>query len=163
MTENQLKILAEAEKFVKEIFRKKLNPLFVFHNLAHTKQVVNAAREIAAYYQLKDDDLFILLLAAWFHDTGFSAGQAEEHETESIRLASNFLLNCTNIETVRQVSACIQATRAPQKPQNLVEKIMCDADLYHLGTSKFRKMNSRLKREQQAYYLKEFSKRMVSM
>ena len=74
MTENQLQILIEAEKFVKEIFKKKLNPLFVFHNLKHTKQVVNAAREIAKHYQLNDEDQFVLLLAAWFHDTGFCIG-----------------------------------------------------------------------------------------
>jgi predicted metal-dependent HD superfamily phosphohydrolase len=159
MTENQVKILSEAEKFVKEIFRKKLNPLFVFHNLPHTKQVVNAATEIAKHYQLNDDDLFVLLLAAWFHDTGFSAGQAEEHEKESIRLASDFLLRNTDTEIVHRVSSCIQSTRIPQSPQNLVEKIMCDADLYHLGTHKFRKMNNRLKKEQQAYFIKEFSKK----
>jgi predicted metal-dependent HD superfamily phosphohydrolase len=159
MTEDQLQILNEAEKFVKEIFQKNLNPLFVFHNLEHTKQVVKAAREIAEHYQLNDDDQFVLLLAAWFHDTGFSAGRAEEHEKESIRLASNFLLHNTDKEIVRRVSSCIQATRTPQSPKNLVEKIMCDADLYHLGTHKFRKMNNRLKKEQQAYLIKEFSKK----
>ena len=159
MTENQLQILIEAEKFVKEIFKKKLNPLFVFHNLKHTKQVVNAAREIAKHYPLNDEDQFVLFLAAWFHDTGYSTGQAEEHEKESIRLASNFLLHKTDTEIVRRVSSCIQATRTPQSPQNLVEKIMCDADLYHLGTNKFRKMNARLKKEQQTYFVKEFSKK----
>ena len=159
MTENQLQILIEVEKFVKEIFKKKLNPLFVFHNLKHTKQVVNAAREIAKHYQLNDEDQFVLLLAAWFHDTGYSAGLAEEHEKESIMLASNFLLQHTDIEIVRRVALCIQATRPPQSPQNLVEKIMCDADLYHLGTNRFRRMNHRLKKEQQAYYLKDISKK----
>ncbi len=157
MTEDQLKILSETEKFVKEIFRKKLNPLFVFHNLAHTKQVVNAATEIAKHYQLNDDDKFVLLLAAWFHDTGFSTGHAEEHEKESIRLASNFLLQYTDMKIVSRVASCIMATRAPQSPQNLVEEIMCDADLYHLGTNKFRKMNVRLKKEQQAYFIKQFT------
>jgi predicted metal-dependent HD superfamily phosphohydrolase len=159
MTEDQLNILSETEKFVKEIFRKKLNPLFVFHNLAHTKQVVNAATEIAKHYQLNDDDKFVLLLAAWFHDTGFSTGHAEEHEKESIRLASNFLLQYTDMKIVSRVASCIMATRAPQSPQNLLEEIMCDADLYHLGTYKFRRMNVRLKKEQQAYFIKQFTKK----
>lgn len=36
---------------------------------------------------------------------------------------------------------------------------MCDADLYHLGTDDFKKMNQALRQEQEAYNNKEFSKK----
>ena len=76
MNEDQMHIIADAKKVVKDIFRNKVNPLFVFHNLAHTQQVVDAVEEIEGYYQLNDDDQFILLVSAWFHDKGYSAGHA---------------------------------------------------------------------------------------
>jgi hypothetical protein len=40
----------------------------------------------------------------------------------------------------------------PQSPLSQVEKIVCDADLYHLGTRDFKKMNQQLREEQEAYY-----------
>ncbi len=80
MNEQQLQIIKEAKKIVLNIFQNKVNPLFVFHNLKHTTQVVAAAEEIEGYYQLNDDEQFILFISAWFHDTGFSSGHAEEHE-----------------------------------------------------------------------------------
>src|SRR4051812_27255625 len=91
MTEQQLNILQAAQDRVTRTFREDVDPHFVFHNLGHTQQVVAAAQELAAQYPLSEDDHFALLLAAWFHDTGFRSGKAEEHEKESIRLATEFL------------------------------------------------------------------------
>lgn len=160
MTENNIQLLEQAQTRVTEIFRTKVDPKFVFHNLDHTQQVVMAAEEIAAYYNLNEEDRFVLLLAAWFHDTGFSSGHPEEHEKESIRMATDFLQqNGVDPETIQRVSSCIQATRMPQSPLSQVEKIMCDADLYHLGTDDFKKMNQALRQEQEAYNNKEFSKK----
>jgi len=158
MNEHQLKILAEARQSVTEIFQNKLNPVFVFHNLDHTQQVVTAAEEIKGYYQLDDNDQFVLLVSAWFHDTGFTVGQAEEHEKESIKLAVKFLHHrYADQKIILRVSSCIQATHMPHAPLSLIEKIICDADLYHLGTDCFSKMNDRLRREFRNYFKKEFS------
>jgi predicted metal-dependent HD superfamily phosphohydrolase len=160
MNENQNRLLAEAKLFVTEIFQKKVNPHFIFHNLEHTKQVVAAAEELANHYQLNDQDRLILFLAAWFHDTGFASNQAEEHEKESSKITTEFLQGRNaEPELIQRVASSIQATRMPQSPLSLVEKIMCDADLYHLGTKEFKRMNELLKQEQEAYFKKEFSKR----
>ncbi|MCW3075382.1 MAG: hypothetical protein JWP69_2451 [Flaviaesturariibacter sp.] len=160
MNDNTAQILNEAQAYVTELFHKEVDPMFVFHNLEHTQQVARAADEIAAHYQLGDEDRLVLLLAAWFHDTGFSNGQAEEHEKESILLATEFLLSQNvDADIIQRVSSCIQATRMPQSPLSQVEKIMCDADLYHLGTQDFKKRNVNLKTEQEAYFKKEFGKK----
>lgn len=87
MNEQQIQIIREARKVVTDIFQTKVNPLFVFHNLEHTIQVVTAAEEIEGYYQLNNDDRFVLFVSAWFHDTGFSSGHPQEHEKESIKWA----------------------------------------------------------------------------
>ncbi len=160
MTESNAQILEHTREYVTELYKTKVDPKFVFHNLDHTQQVVMAAEEIAAHYVLNADDRFVLLLAAWFHDTGFRTGHPEEHEKESIRLATDFLQQQhVDAEVIHRVSSCIQATRMPQSPLSLVEKIMCDADLYHLGTADFKKMNLSLRLEQQAYGGKEIPKK----
>jgi predicted metal-dependent HD superfamily phosphohydrolase len=160
MNEQQSQVLEQAQEYVTHLYRNKVDPHFVFHNLGHTQQVVAAAKELAAHYNLNDEDFFVLLLAAWFHDTGFSSGRAEEHEKESIRLASEFLTE-RNVDpqVIQRVSSCIQATHMPQSPLSQVEKIMCDADLFHLGSGDYKKINDLLKQEQEYYFKKEFSKK----
>jgi predicted metal-dependent HD superfamily phosphohydrolase/uncharacterized membrane protein len=160
MNELQLQLLTRTRAYVTDTFKTKVDSHFVFHNLEHTQQVVAAAEELASHHHLNDDDHLVLLLAAWFHDTGFSSGRAEEHEKESIRLATEFLhQQNTDSEIIQRVSSCIQATRMPQSPLSLVEKIMCDADLYHLGSNDYKKINDSLRREQEFYFKTPFSKR----
>jgi predicted metal-dependent HD superfamily phosphohydrolase len=160
MNEQQLQLLTQVRAYVTELFRHKVDAHFVFHNLEHTQQVVAAAEELAAYHNLNDEDRLTLLLAAWFHDTGFSSGKAEDHEKESIRLATEFLQNKgVDNETIQRVSSSIQATHMPQSPLSLVEKIMCDADLYHLGSNDFKKMNDHLRQEQEFYFNTHYSKK----
>lgn len=160
MIDNKSQLLEQAQSYVTDLFQSKVDPKFLFHNLDHTQQVVSAATEIASHYELNDEDRLVLMLSAWFHDTGFRHGHPHDHEKESIRLATEFLQqHHVDGELVQRVSSCIQATRMPQSPLSQVEKIMCDADLYHLGTSEFKKMNQQLKREQEAYTGKEISKK----
>ncbi|MEO6219930.1 MAG: HD domain-containing protein [Ginsengibacter sp.] len=160
MNQQQLQILSEAKKIVTEIFLNEVNPLFVFHNLEHTLQVVNAAEEIEGHYQLNDDDQFVLFLSSWFHDTGFSAGHVEEHEKESIKLAKDFLYHRNAGEKITtHISSCILATHIPQEPLNMVEKILCDADLFHLGTNMFKERNELLRQELKAYHKFDFSRK----
>lgn len=147
MNNYQLQILREVEKYVSAIFEHKVNPIFVYHNLDHTQQVVVAAQEIATHYPLEQNEQFALLIGAWFHDTGFILGHSEGHEKESINLATNFLKHITHRKIVEQVSSCILATHIPQTPINLPGEIICDADLFHLGTNRYREMNARLKQE----------------
>jgi predicted metal-dependent HD superfamily phosphohydrolase len=148
MNKNQTKIVAEAKGYASAILKKQVPPTFRFHNVAHTKDVAKSTGLIEGHYQLSDIDRFIIFIAAWFHDTGFSAGCAEGHEEESVRLAAQFLQqHNVDADIINQVSSCIHATRIPQTPVTMLEKIICDADLYHLGTSKFQKWSDRLRQE----------------
>ena len=51
MNEYQTQIVVEAKKVATDIIINKVDPLFVFHNIDHTQQVANAAKEIEGYYQ----------------------------------------------------------------------------------------------------------------
>ena len=157
MNKNQKEILVQVKAFVLKLFSEKINYRFAFHNIRHTKDVVNAAKKISKHYKLSDDDEFALISAAWFHDTGFCDGVIERHEIRSKTIARKFFRNKVNNEIVLKVLGCIQATRMPQKPLTFIEKIICDADLYHLGTHKYKKLSLLLKKEREAYYNKKIS------
>jgi len=148
MTENQFQVLSAAQDFVSDIFLNKVNKSIHFHTLQHTQEVVAACEVMADYYQLADEDRFALALAAWFHDTGYSTGSAMNHEDASIEFATKFLNDRqVNPAVINKVTGCINATRIPQKPVLLIEQIICDADLFHLGTGDFKEKNKLLREE----------------
>jgi predicted metal-dependent HD superfamily phosphohydrolase len=150
MTETQEQNLAAARHYVTDLYKNNLDPKFVFHNLDHTEDVADACSMMAEQYQLSDDDRYVLSLAAWFHDTGYTEGHAEGHEDVSVQLATTFLKQRGVEETVIQrVTSAILATRMPQSPLSQLEKILCDADLMHLSTDDFKARNQLLKQERE--------------
>ena len=150
MNETQAQILSAARNYVTDIFTHRVNPEFVFHSLDHTEDVAEACSMMADYYQLNEEDYFVLMVAAWFHDTGYSSGQTEGHEDQSAQIATQFLQEHGVAELIIQrVSSCIRATRMPQSPVSQVEKILCDADLMHLATNDFKARSQLLKQERE--------------
>lgn len=65
-----------------------------FHNLQHTKEVVQNAKYLCAAMDVDEEVTAILVIAAWFHDTGFSVTY-KGHEDESKVIASRFLNELT--------------------------------------------------------------------
>lgn len=160
MNEGNEQLLTQARTHVTYIFNQQVDPLFVFHNLEHTEMVVETCSLMADFYSLTEDERVILLLAAWFHDTGYSSGTAEEHETESIRHATRFLhLQEVDETKIQRVSSCIEATRMPQSPITQVEKILCDADLSNLGSEEFKARNALLKQERESLIGRKIDKK----
>lgn len=160
MTESQEQILAAARHEVTELLTQKVRPEFVFHSLDHTESVAEACSQMADYYNLNDEDRYVLMLSAWFHDTGYTSGRAEGHEEVSVQIATQFLTAHNVPETIIQrVSSCIRATHMPQSPISNVEKILCDADLLHLATDDFKAMNQLLKQERENLLGQKISKK----
>lgn len=110
----------------------------LYHNLEHTKRVVQHSRQMADHYRLEEEDRFILLAAAWFHDTGQLKGDVAIHEETSVTFMESFFqVKHVNTSITHQVATCILATKMPVDPHSLLEKIICDADTWHLGTADF--------------------------
>ena len=140
-------IYKTAEDYVKNLFEKHPNNKLVFHNLEHTETVVQRTNEIAAHYNLSDAQMLTLYIAAWFHDTGhlFTEG-FHGHEEKSVQLMKEFM-NAHAVddkELLPEIEACIMATKMPRNPVNLLQEILCDADIYHIGTKEFKKANQRV-------------------
>jgi len=92
----------------------------VYHNLNHTRQVVKAAQKIGEYVNLGKEDMEVLLISAWFHDTGFKK-QYENHEKASIDFAKEFF-NEVNYPKQNQerIISCINSTRIDVDPDTLI-------------------------------------------
>ena len=60
-------------------------------------------------------------------------------------------------DKLKIVTSCILATKMPQKPQTLAEKIICDADLYLLGLESYIFKNERLRAEWEEYFNLKYS------
>jgi HD superfamily phosphodiesterase len=155
---NYYALLDEIKQYVTSFFHTHANDKLVYHNLLHTENVVNAAVEIANHYRLNDLDYFIVVTAAWFHDIGYYTEPAR-HEERGAEEVSIFLKRKGVEETtIQTIANCIRATRMPQSPVTTLEKIVADADLYHLGTSKFNELNKVIRKEFIALHNIEISK-----
>jgi predicted metal-dependent HD superfamily phosphohydrolase len=152
-------LITSAEQYVTQLFSDQVPAAYHFHDLHHTLAVVAAAGTIAANYSLSEQEHTALLLAAWFHDTGYSR-QYEGHESVSVQIAGEFLkARHVDDSLISSVKGCIMATRMPQSPNTIIEEILCDSDLYHLGTDQFEKENKLLRKELNVAFGKDISKK----
>jgi predicted metal-dependent HD superfamily phosphohydrolase len=155
---NYLEVLDEVRAHVSGLFHARKDDRLVYHNLFHTEQVVQAVVKIANHYRLSDQDFFIVNTAAWFHDTGYLTN-FEQHEARGAESAKDFL-SAKGIDPVitGQVTNCILATKMPQHPVGLLEQIVCDADLFHLGGDSFKERNKLMRKEAEACMGREIDK-----
>lgn len=155
---NYLELLDQVRAHAASLFHAKKDDKLIYHNLLHTEQVVKAVVKIANHYQLSDHDFFIVNAAAWFHDTGYLTS-FEHHEARGADSARTFLSE-RGLEpaAVEMVVNCILATKMPQHPVGLLEQIVCDADLFHLGSDEFKERNKLMRKEAEAFYGKDIDK-----
>ena len=159
MTEADQQLLIQVRQYVVNIFNTKVNGAFIFHNLDHTKDVVKGCELLADYYQISSEDRVPLIVAAWFHDTGYSGGTAKDHEYLSAKIATEFLEGKADKAFISKVTRCIDSTKVPQSPGSQIEMILCDADLFHLGTESFNDRNKLLRKEINKLSDKKISKK----
>jgi predicted metal-dependent HD superfamily phosphohydrolase len=151
-------LLKAAEAFVISHLNEKLNPSFVYHNLSHTQRVVSKAQELMAEMDLTENDQADVLLAAWFHDTGFTE-TIDGHEEESANIARSFLKRQNvNEEKITSVCNIIRATDVSLSPKNRLESLIRDADCSHVASKNYEDYASLLRKELELTTGKTFSK-----
>ena len=140
-------LLIEAENFVVNFLNEKLESSFVYHSVFHTQRVVEKTQVLIEGLKIDEESANHLLLAAWFHDTGYTKS-IENHENESVKIAEVFF-NEQNVsgKVVSEVSKLILATKMGVKPTSELEKIIRDADCAHLGSKNFSDYTSLLRKE----------------
>lgn len=137
MSQKANDIVSQTLEYIQVLFSDQVSTDYGYHNLAHTLSVLESVREIGAACRLSEQELEVLELAALFHDAGYSVTHID-HESRGAKMAYDYLIEQQyNADLAERVSNCIRSTDIKIEPQNLLEEILCDADLSYLGTTDF--------------------------
>lgn len=137
----------DAKTFILEKLRRELPANCYYHSYDHTVDMHDSAERIADFEGLSTSDKELVLIAALFHDAGFIIN-ADNHEQHSCSIAREVLPQFQyTLEELEVICQLIMATQMPVNPTNLLEKIICDADLDYLGRDDFKSIGDLLFRE----------------
>ncbi len=137
----------KAKTYILDRLKLELNPSLTYHCWGHTLDVLEAATRIAISEKVGSEDLKIIQTAVMFHDAGFLLSYSG-HEERSCLLAKQHLPQFDfSREDIQKICSLIMATRIPQTPGNLLEQVICDADLDYLGRDDFETIGDTLYQE----------------
>lgn len=140
-------IIEKAEQFVFTLFKDKLSPAYTYHNFNHTLRVVEAVKKISKAEKPSENEYTALLLAAWFHDTGY-VKDCEEHEQKSVLVFNDFAQSeDLDTELVSLTESLILATDIRREPQTKLEFIIRDADAAHFAKKNYFSISEELRKE----------------
>ncbi|GEN74002.1 Pycsar system effector family protein [Chryseobacterium lathyri] len=152
-----MNILHKAKDYVEILFKDKLSSVYFYHNFIHTTYTVNKAEEIMRNTPVSKEDQEKVLLALWFHDTGY-VECAQNHEEKGVAILTDFLKKENYPESfIQDVSQLILATKITYEPQNLLEKIVKDADCSHFASHDYNDISDALRKEWELTNVKCFS------
>jgi HD superfamily phosphodiesterase len=125
------------KKYVLNKLEKELLPMYTYHGIHHTLDVLKVCKRLCKSENISEKDTLLLQTAVLLHDIGFTVS-ASEHERRGCEIAKEILpqfgFSGSEIESI---CAMIMATKIPQTPRTLQEKVICDADLDYLGRNDF--------------------------
>jgi predicted metal-dependent HD superfamily phosphohydrolase len=140
-------IISKVEAYAVEMLSSETNGSFLYHNLRHTQRVVNSAKKLIEGEKVTEDDGQKLLIAAWFHDLGYTQS-INEHEEHSCTLAKQFLeQEAVDADFMDEVCDLIRATKKDYEPRNKLEEIIRDADSSHFAKKSFMATTELLREE----------------
>lgn len=140
-------LLRKARTHVRGLIAARKPTWMKYHDFNHAKSVVHACKAIGAALNLDQESLDIVEIAAWFHDVGYLDG-IDGHEERSADTATLFLSeNGYPERNIALVAGCIRATKMPQDPKNLLEQVLCDADISHLARTDYVELSGRVRSE----------------
>ncbi|MDQ2772760.1 MAG: DUF5706 domain-containing protein [Bacteroidota bacterium] len=124
-----------------------LSPKLTYHSLFHTEAVVKECRTLAPAAGLSEEDTENLLLAAWFHDTGY-LDVYDGHEYRSMERAAAWL-GGQGISATRSklIEGLIKATHRDVTPDTELQKLLVDADMSNLTRKDYRSRAELLRAE----------------
>lgn len=151
-------LIKDAEDFVTHYLNDNLDAKFVYHNLAHTQRVVSKVEDLIEESDLSDSEKQQLLIAAWFHDTGFTK-TIKGHEAESVKIASDYLKSkSVSEENIEAISKIIMATEMDYESKTEIEGLIRDADSAHISSKNYENYASLLRKEWELTSNKKYSK-----
>jgi len=140
----KLRQFTDLQEIILDKLEKELPSFLYYHNVRHTVDVVTEVELLGVAEGLNEEELLLIKTAALFHDAGHTIGY-DNHEHHGTVLAKKMLpaFNYTH-EEIEIICGIIMATKLPPKPKNLMEQIICDADLDYLGRTDFMPVSNTL-------------------
>ncbi|WP_312391258.1 Pycsar system effector family protein [Chryseobacterium sp.] len=152
-----MSILQKAKDYVEILFKDKLSSVYFYHNFIHTTYTVNKAEEIMKNTPVSIEDQEKVLLALWFHDTGYIEC-ALNHEEKGVEIMKDFLQKENYPENeIAEITKLILATKITYEPQNLLEQIVKDADCSHFASHDYNDISDALRKEWELTNVRCFS------
>ena len=116
----------------------------VYHSIDHVRDVVEKSELYGQQENLSEHKMHLLKTAAWLHDIGYIWDE-KSHEERGCQFAKEFLPTWGfATDEIDAICEMIMATRIPQTPSNLMQEILCDADLDYLGRDDYFIISQRL-------------------
>jgi len=129
-------MIKDVSQYVFNLFKEKLSPDYVYHTYTHTLDTVKACKKLSGSYNLTSRDYEVLMLAAWFHDAGYTETYID-HEEASVRIMKSYLQGNYPDADIAEIESLILATKHGVKPDGSLQEIIQDADYINVGTKKF--------------------------
>ncbi len=137
----------DLQEVILDKLEKELPKYLYYHNVKHTVDVVTEVELIGWAEGISDEEMLLLKTAALFHDVGHII-QYDNHEYYGTVIAREMLPKYGYTpEQIDRICEIIMATQLPPKPKNLLENIICDADLDYLGRIDFIPVSNTLYKE----------------
>ena len=136
-----------AYKMIESFLINNLPKEYTYHSIHHIRDVVEQSERIAKKEKINKEDIADLKLAAWLHDVGY-IWEPARHESRGAEYAT-VVLNAMDFpaQKINRITGMIMATKIPQSPKNLLEQIICDADLDYLGREDYKENSTLLLEE----------------
>ena len=139
--------LVGAKKYLLDKFEKELPKGLFYHSIEHTLDVMKAVLFYTKKENINEYNTTLILTAALFHDSGFLI-KYRNNEASSVKIVKKILPDYYyKKEEIDAIEKMIMSTKIPQKPNNILEQILCDADLDYLGRVDFIPVSNMLYKE----------------
>lgn len=137
----------DLQEIILDKLEKELPKYLYYHNVKHTVDVVTEVELIGWAEGITDEEMLLLKTAALFHDVGHTI-EYDNHEYHGTVIAREILPKYDySDEQIDRICEIIMATKLPPQPKNLLERIICDADLDYLGRTDFIPVSNTLYKE----------------
>lgn len=121
---------------------------FFYHGWLHTKSFYDAVCYLGVLEDVNADDFLKLKVAALYHDMGYTTGVEKDHEYKSAEITRQELpLFGADDCDAYDICRLIMSTAPGYRPDNIIEKIMRDADLEYIGRDYYPYVSELLRKE----------------
>jgi len=150
-------VIEKIHNYVFDLMNNKLDSHHKFHNWEHTQAVVKESDRLAKLCKLGDKDRSLLKIAAYFHDVGHVTCYTG-HEKSSVDIANKYLSQFDfSKQEIDLIGSLILSTKLTKSCSTLMERVLHDADLSHLGKLEMEKQSNKLREEWEYFLNKKYT------